>query len=101
MSHTPAPSHPEPSEERAPLALAADSTPGPEWCFYLTDDDRSVGWTNHGLVLQYVCVGYGATPREAWADALASRRVPSGYLADGPTTPDVAILSEHHRRLND
>lgn len=46
------------------------------WIFYLPDEDRSTGWTNHGYVLQRVCEGVGETPDEAWADAVARGRVP-------------------------
>jgi hypothetical protein len=39
------------------------------WHFYLLDEDRSTGWTNHGYVLQYVCSGEGETPEQAWESA--------------------------------
>ena len=49
------------------------------WTFWLPDDDRSTGWTNHGYVLQFVCEGFGATYAEAWEEAKANGRVPDGF----------------------
>lgn len=43
-----------------------DGPSPPRWSFYLPDDDRSTGWTNHGYVLQFVCSGIGGTPAKAW-----------------------------------
>lgn len=56
------------------------------WNFWLPDEDRSAGWTNHCYVLQYVCDGAGATPDEAWADAKHRGVVPEGFrLPEGLT----------------
>jgi hypothetical protein len=63
------------------------------WNFYLPDDDRSTGWTNHGYVLQFVCEGRGATPGQAWGEVLAAGRVPDGYIVEEP--PQVAIRADH------
>lgn len=41
----------------------------PLWNFWLPDEDRSSGWTNHCYTLQFVCAGRGYTPEEAWASA--------------------------------
>ena len=51
-----------------------------EWGFWLPDEDRSAGWTNHCYVLQWVCEGYGDTPAEAWDEAKAAGRVPEGFV---------------------
>jgi hypothetical protein len=52
----------------------------PLWNFYLADAGRSVGWTNHGFVFQFVCRGQGENPEEAWLDAKANNNVPEGFL---------------------
>ncbi len=49
------------------------------WNFWLPDNDRSSGWTNHCYVLQLVCHGYGATPAEAWEDARSRGEVPDDF----------------------
>lgn len=41
-----------------------------EWNFYLPDEDRSAGWTNHCYVLQFVCRGFGSDPATAWNEAI-------------------------------
>jgi len=64
-----------------------------EWNFYLPDSDRSTGWDSHGYVLQFVCWGHGATPQQAWTEALASHRVPGGYIVEEP--PQIAIRADH------
>jgi hypothetical protein len=63
------------------------------WNFYLPDDDRNTGWTNHGYVLQFVCHGNGATPGQAWDEALGAGRIPDRYLIEEP--PQVAIRADH------
>jgi hypothetical protein len=54
------------------------------WNFYLPDEDRSTGWTNHGYVLQFVCAGRGETPADAWASAkrneIPDMGVPEDFL---------------------
>lgn len=62
-----------------------------QWNFYLPDEDRTVGWTNHCYVLQFVCHGVGDDPATAWKEAVAAGRIPEHY-ASGP--PTVAIKSE-------
>lgn len=54
---------------RAERASCNELRYGPRWNFWLPDEDRSTGWTNHGYVLQFVCAGYGHTPEEAWESA--------------------------------
>lgn len=51
----------------------------PEWHFWLPDDDRSAGWTNHCYVLQFVCTGRGHTPEQAWADAKSTGQIPDDF----------------------
>jgi hypothetical protein len=79
---------------------AASATPDAEvhvWNFYLPDDDRSTGWTNHGYVLQFVCEGHGATPGQAWDEVLAAGRIPDGYVVEEP--PEVAISADHEQTV--
>jgi hypothetical protein len=59
------------------------------WSFFDSDNDHSTGWDNHCLILAYVTSGIGATPQQAWEEALASDRLPPEYPADEP--PGVAI----------
>lgn len=66
----------------AERCLIAEGVLGAEkvrWNFWLPDEDRSAGWTNHCYVLQYVCRGEGRTAEEAWADAKANGQVPEGF----------------------
>jgi hypothetical protein len=49
----------------------ASAVTKPLWNFWLPDEDRSTGWTNHCYVLQFVARGHGDTPEEAWADLVA------------------------------
>jgi hypothetical protein len=82
-------------EERYAATLADEKT---KWNFWLPDEDRSAGWTNHCYVLQFVCVGYGATPEEAAREAVTSGRsvddlgVPPDFIL-----PDnvIAIRDDH------
>lgn len=62
----------------------------------MPDSDRSTGWTNHGLVLQFVCQGHGASPAEAW-DSATSR----GDVPDDLFLPDrvVAIREDDEHEL--
>lgn len=69
----------------------------PKWNLYLSDDDRSTGWTNHCFVLQYVGQGEGDTPQQAWDQLKASGGVAEGYLLDEP--PNYAIPAEHEHEV--
>jgi hypothetical protein len=62
--------------DREKLLIEAGAT---LWNFYLPDEDRSSGWTNHCYVLQFVCAGYGNTPEEAWASAKREEAVDLGF----------------------
>lgn len=84
MSHTAVPDSPSSSVPEARV---------PEWNFYLPDEDRNAGWTNHCYVLQFVCWGHGPTPEQAWGEAVAAGRIPSGYIVEEP--PTVAIRADH------
>ncbi|HTB50085.1 MAG TPA: hypothetical protein VK701_03840 [Solirubrobacteraceae bacterium] len=78
-------------------ALEAQET-RTEWNFYLPDEDRNAGWTNHCYTLQFVCNGFGTGPATAWKEAIAAHRVPDGYdLAEPPT---VAIQAEHEHEVD-
>lgn len=46
----------------------AEQDDKPRWSFWLPDEDRSAGWTNHCYVLQFVVSGIGDTPEEAWGN---------------------------------
>lgn len=54
----------------------------PIWNFWLPDDDRSAGWTNHCYVLQFVCGGEGDTPAEAWDNLLPDRPLPGAFILE-------------------
>lgn len=54
----------------------------PVWNFWLPDDDRSCGWTNHGYVLQLVMRGTGNTADEAMAEAVDAGRVPDEFFPE-------------------
>lgn len=41
------------------------------WSFWLPDEDRNSGWSNHTYCLQFVCEGRGDTIEQAWEDAKA------------------------------
>lgn len=75
--------------------------PGPvrEWNFWLPDEDRSAGWTNHCYVLQFVCAGKGETIAEAWTHAIVrndGRQVPEDFhLPEGL----IAIPTSAERRV--
>jgi hypothetical protein len=69
------------------------------WGFWLPDNDRSAGWTNHCYVLQFVCEGEGETPKQAWEDAFARDEVPEEFeLPDRviaiPVDAEVPITAE-------
>lgn len=93
----------DPSEPGAPVNdRRHDVQPGHEWNFYSSDSDRSNLWTNHGFSLDFICNGFGDTAEEAWLEALASDRVPEGWIEDsdpaagpGVDTPSVAIRAIH------
>jgi hypothetical protein len=99
---------PEVEEPNVRVAHVGDVTTEAEattrWNFYSSDDDRSNGWTNHGLSLQFVCEGYGATADEAWAEAKTAGRVPAlmGELNmdDSPVLvgAELAIRVDHELR---
>lgn len=63
------------ADTAAAVAALLPDEPAPMWDFYLPDDDRSTGWTNHGYVLQLVCSARGVTAEEAAAAAVA----PDGF----------------------
>src|SRR5262245_25923154 len=66
----------------------------PMWAFWLPDEDRSAGWTNHCYTLQFVCRARGQTPEKAWKDALTLDQVPEGFHL-----PDVLIAIREDREL--
>jgi hypothetical protein len=64
------------------MCLKADENPEalPKWNFYLPDEDRSSGWSNHTYCLQFVCEGYGHAAQAAAGEAVMAGRVPEGFL---------------------
>ena len=66
------------------------SAPELEWGFYVVDQDRSWGWSNHVCTLGCVCLGYGETPEAGWAEAmgLAAYRVASTSPSRRRRNPD-------------
>lgn len=75
--------------------------PKTQWNFWLPDEDRSSGWTNHCYVLQFVCAGLGDTPAEAWESAKRGE-VPDLAFPEGFHLPDNVIAiredAEHRTR---
>ncbi len=53
-----------------------------KWNFWLPDEDRNSGWSNHCYVLQLVCHGFGKTPEKAAVEAMRAGRVPEGFHPD-------------------
>ena len=68
---------------------------GPEWGFYVVDEDRSWDWSNHVYTLGWVANGFGVEPEDAWLDAIQAGRVPEQFDIESP--PTVAIRVDHER----
>lgn len=67
----------------------------PVWNFWLADEDRSTGWTNHGYVLQFVCAGKGRTPEQAWASAQRGEIADLGIPEDFERPDRVIAIREN------
>jgi hypothetical protein len=80
-----------------------DSTDATAWNFWLPDEDRSSGWSNHCYVLQFVCAGKGATPEEAWESAkrgeIADLAFPAGAFHLPDTVVAIRADAEHNMEV--
>lgn len=73
---------PEVGSRRITLADAGDVVERREWAFYVTDSDRSWGWSNHVWTLGCAFSGYGATADDALNEARADGRIPDELESD-------------------